>query len=880
MRRALRASALVASSTLVTLFLYEEVLHDVQATGWGDYQEYHHLWESAWIAMTRYGEWPLWNPFQCGGITQYGNPQTQVFHPLFYLSLLLRPTVALKVFLLVHATAGVAGAYLVARSVMRQSIPASALVAVGWAGSGYFAWHCGTGHANFIAFYLTPWIVYGWRRAMRDVRWGMLVGLVMSLAVLAGGVYAFPFFVFLVAHEAAWALRARTSRRRVIPVGALAVVVTVLVGGVRLIPILADLQHHPRDQISVDYMDPGMLLRALTVQDLTWPMPPIPGHPWLWVEYSQYIGWPILALAIYGAVLAARRRGARWLLSGALLFGLLTMGNFAAWAPWTWIHRLPIYDSLKVPSRFGVLMLLHVALLAGLGVDGIARRVRELAPRRPRAALYGAAIASAIALLGIADVSRMHRAALDGKWRDPPISRSLPLPYFVATRPEARLGAGEDENPVPAWFPQLNLGSGYCYSGMRYHGALGLWQGPLPQVRTGPGVGRLLDEGHTTSTVWAVVEVPQPSLLTFNRTWAPDWVSNYGRVERDSLERMTVVVPPGHHRVVLEYRPPTLAPALLATLLGLLLCVIVVRLGPDKAGHPLAVLAYAVILAASLYVYFDLIALPAQPGSASFSARAVASGEAEDELNDWYEAANVVDSDPASEWHLPDGQPGWIDLRLEEPRTLSWITLLNSRNAPHRDRATVRARVTAFLGDQAVSSSRVIEVPRRWEGRERWAEVYLPAWRADRIRVEILEWEGLSGGLAEINVLDLPYPYDPVGGVDASSAGEAGAAAAHDRRMSTRWTPRPEDPAPWVELRLKQAQRVSGLFVRRADRAAPRAELRIELFFQDELVVVRRGFLGAGRRAVMVPLDAPRAERVRVHFEGPAAATIDEVGVY
>ena len=137
---------------------------------------------------------------------------------------------------------------------------------------------------------------------------------------------------------------------------------TVLVGAVRLVPILPDLQHHPRAQRSIDWMDPSLLLEALTSQRLMWPMPEMPDHPWLWVEYSQYVGWPILGLALIGAAVAVRRTGARWLLTGTIGFGLLTMGNFADWAPWTLVHELPIYDSLKVPSHFGVLMLLIILI--------------------------------------------------------------------------------------------------------------------------------------------------------------------------------------------------------------------------------------------------------------------------------------------------------------------------------------------------------------------------------------------------------------------------------------------------------------------------------------------------------------------------------------
>ncbi len=899
MKSILRAGLVGAAASALALVLFEEVVRDLEATGFGDYEEYHHLWEAGWIAITRHGEWPLWNPHQCGGITQLGNPQTQVFHPLFYVSLLVGPTVGLKVFLLAHAALGIAGAYVLARSHAHLSIPAASLAAIGWAGSGYFAFHCGTGHANFIAFYLTPWLIVGWRRAMRDVRWAALVGGVMSATVLAGGVYAFPFFVFVVAHEAVWSLRRREWRGRVLAAGALAVLVTVLVGAIRLIPILDDLRTHPRDQASHDWMGPVELLRALTQQDLSWPMVAPAEHPWLWVEYTQYVGWPILLLALYGAWRAARSRSARWLVSGAALFALLTMGSFAPWAPWALIHRLPIYDSLKVPSRFGVLMLLHLTLLAGVGVDGLARAARRGLRRAAWARRLGSggraialALAGLAALVGAADVTLAHRAVLEGKWRGPRIRRVAPLPFFVADRPPSVFGAGEDEHPVSAWFPQLNLGSGYCYSGMRYHGALGLWEGERPQARVSPE-GELLDEGSTSATVWAVVEAPRSGEVTFNRTWAPGWESDLGPVARDSEERMVVPVPAGRRRVVLRYRPAGLDVALALTGLGVLLLIALAWLPRRVSDHRAAALGYGLLTLGALGVYARALARdPAPEPTSALEAggaprlRAAASAEAEAEIGDQYAAANAVDGRPETEWHLAEPGLGWLSVRLPTPRPVASVRLLNARNAPHLDRAARTARVVAFLDGVPVADSAVVEVPARFDGVERWRDVYLGAPRADRVLVAILESRGLSGGFAEVEIPERRLSYDTVVEVAASSSADDATdpTRARDRRVSTHWAPAAADPSPWIELSLAQPQEVWGLRLRRDGEPPPGLPARLEAWRDDELVSTREVALDAGETELRWPLGGRRANRVRLVFPGPASGAgpivVGELGLY
>lgn len=881
MRRAWRAWAPVAFSVLVGAVLYQELAWDFDATGYGDYQEYHHLWESAWIAITRHGEWPLWNPHQCGGITQYGNPQTQVFHPLFYASLLIGPTIALKLFLFVHVVLGVYGAYLLARREQRLSEVASWLAAIGWAGSGYFAYHCGTGHANFIAFYLTPWLVVGWRWAMRDVRWALLVGLVMAFTVLAGGVYAFPFYVFLVGHEVVWSWRLEARRPRVLAAGALSVLVTVLVGAIRLVPILTDLQHHPRDQRSIDWMDPSLLLEALTSQRLVWPMPEMPDHPWLWVEYSQYVGWPILGLALIGAAVAVQRTGARWLLTGTIGFGLLTMGNFADWAPWTLVHELPIYDSLKVPSRFGVLMLLHLTLLAGLGLDWLGKRVGAVFKDRRAGARAGLGFALLVGLIGVADVTHMHRAVLEGKWRDPRIRRVEPLQYFVVHRPERLWASGEDIDPVPAWYPQINVGSGFCYSGMRYHGAFGLWEGREPQVRIEPRGGVLLDEGQTSSTVWAVVEVTQPSLLTFNRTWAPGWESNLGEVRMEDQERMQIVAPPGHHRVVLEYRPPTLVPALVITVIGVFVCLIIARMRPEYAAHPIALVLYAAGVIATLSVYWD--AMQIEPPAILVEPRmhATASGYAESELNPWYQPQNVTDGRPGTEWHLPDGELGWLDLRFDEPRNVAYVRLLNARNDPHHDRAARRIALTAYREDEIVAATGPVWLPVRWDGEWNWSSLELEAPGVDRLRVEVLEHHGVSGGLAEVQVHDMPVAFDAIADLRASSTAVWSTPyEARDRRMDTRWAPTEDDQEPWLDLLLSQRTDVTGVVLRRAPDVAPGCRVRVQAYWRDELVNTVEATLVERHYRTAIPLRVRGVDRVRLLFDAPWAATVHEVSLY
>jgi hypothetical protein len=74
-------------------------------------------------------------------------------------------------------------------------------------------------------------------------------------------------------------------------------------------------------------------------------------HGYGWHEWGMYVGWPMV-YAMWLALLFAQ--GARQMpakLSG-LLFLVLSLGAYADYAPWTLLHKLPVFASQHVPSRF------------------------------------------------------------------------------------------------------------------------------------------------------------------------------------------------------------------------------------------------------------------------------------------------------------------------------------------------------------------------------------------------------------------------------------------------------------------------------------------------------------------------------------------------
>jgi hypothetical protein len=565
-------------------------LADPAATGFGDWQSVHHNWEAAYHAVVRHREWPLFDPFHCGGITLVGNPEAQHFSPLFLLSFATGTTLATKVFVILHAAAGLLGAYLHARRAVRLSRPAATAAATVFAGSGFFAWQLAGGHATFAPFWFFPWLLLGWRLSLRDVRGSVGVAAVLALAAAEGGTYPVPYMLVGLAIEAlrvplgARGDQARMAWRATVRAATVGGVLTVLLAAPRALPVGATLRRIPRAMPSVDGLSPADLVTTLVARNHDWRWP---GHEFVWAEYGAFIGWGALALAAAGAVASARRprRTADAtgltappriaLLVGAALAAALMLGNWPGpGAPWRLLHALPVFDALRVPSRFAFLLVFHLSLLAGRGIDA------SIAPARPTlgplrgARRVRAALAWLLAFGVATDIVAATRAVVD-RWDGAPLEAPTPAErlHLVPT---------PDYYRVFARLPERNLGTESCYEGaMPWPVSPRLWTGDVPQARFEDGSGgasaraSVRAASRTTTRMVADVDVPDHgstanARLVWNVNYDPGWKSDVGVVVEDA-GRVAVDLPPGTTRVVLVFVPEGFGAGVLLGAVGLVL---------------------------------------------------------------------------------------------------------------------------------------------------------------------------------------------------------------------------------------------------------------------------------------------------------------------
>jgi hypothetical protein len=111
-------------------------------------------------------------------------------------------------------------------------------------------------------------------------------------------------------------------------------------------------------------------------------------------------------------------------------------------------------------------------------------------------------------------------------------------------------------------------------------------------------------------------------------------------------------------------------------------------------------------------------------------------------------AASVIDGDLSTEWVLPNRVPGWVEIQLGQPIHLKRVRIVNGRNPPYDDRSARKVRITAFPEQGAE-----VDAFLTFDADEPTREVPLDVAGVQRVRVDVLSFEGRGGAIAEVELL-------------------------------------------------------------------------------------------------------------------------------
>jgi hypothetical protein len=291
-----------------------------------------------------------------------------------------------------------------------------------------------------------------------------------------------------------------------------------------------------------------------------------PGHVFVWPEYGDYIGWIPVALAVAGVIAGLAQRDDRRrerLVNLGVFAGLVwcALGNIPGFSLFGLLHELPLYKSLRVPSRFLHHTTVMLALVAAVSLGDVRR---WLAAQNTRRGIVGAFVAFEV-LLAVAvsaDIAVNNAPRLQ-QGIDPVIPRAP---------------AGRDFRQEPGadywrWstYAVRGVGTPTCYVPLEWGPSPGLWVGPEAQARLVPAdAGTVGAITWTPNSVRVAVTLTRPARLVVNQNHETSWRTSAGEIVR-SEPTLTVSLRAGRHDVLLRHRAQGLGAGVAFGLAGLCL---------------------------------------------------------------------------------------------------------------------------------------------------------------------------------------------------------------------------------------------------------------------------------------------------------------------
>ena len=381
-----RLSVPLIITTIVSVVFCLPILRNITYWGQMDWDEVFFWGGVARKTILEYHQFPLWNPY-CqgeGALVFIAYPNSYFLSPFFLFILIFGPVFGAKLLVIIHLIIGLWGMFLLARYYNIGKVSSWLVSFIYMLSSVYFL-HLTEGHFGWLTMAFVPWFFLTCLKSLKDSKYIFAAVFFLSLILLGGSVDVFSIIIpFVVIFS--FFLMLQERKIGIFKKVLLIFIVTFLACSVKLLPMLEYLSQYPRLVDSAEGTAPSLLSAILLEREqgrlyseTKWHYSENKtavgeklGIDYGWHEYGAYIG--IIPLILFGlGMLALFRR--QWpLLATGGIFLLLALGNKSPINLWRLLHSLPLYDCLRVPSRFIIGFIFPLSLFAGFGLSILERK--------------------------------------------------------------------------------------------------------------------------------------------------------------------------------------------------------------------------------------------------------------------------------------------------------------------------------------------------------------------------------------------------------------------------------------------------------------------------------------------------------------------------
>ncbi len=327
---------------------------------------------ATWIAISKFHEFPIWNPYTLGGNFLFAHPESEVLSPETLFILLAGPITGMYYSVLFFYILGFVGCYFLGRQ-LKLTYLGTLYLAVVFTFTSYVMNNLFMGASMWKPFGYIPFMIYFLLKAESDWRYGIPAGLFHALAYFGGAIYIYMMFlpfagIFVVS-------KIIETKKLVFLKGfATFLIFSFLFASLKIIPNLDIYDVNKRDSPVETPIPFGLDLmhKAFLDKHQAWNI--VSGYTYKGVNfhfpsYGAYLGIIPVLFALLGIILNFRNFSWALTLLGAALLYLSDFEPFSF--IWRILHSIPPFMVLTRPARSIIFLTFMVAIVGAIFISKI-----------------------------------------------------------------------------------------------------------------------------------------------------------------------------------------------------------------------------------------------------------------------------------------------------------------------------------------------------------------------------------------------------------------------------------------------------------------------------------------------------------------------------
>lgn len=535
--------------------------------------------------IVEYHQFPLWNPYHCGGSPLLAYPQSYLLSPIFSVLVLFGEIRGMKIEIWLFMILGMYGTFLVARHYRLEKIPSIFASFIFMLSSTYTVSAIAGNITLFNTAYI-PWVFLFFLKSFTDIKYVAFCSFAILLIYFGGGVHTLLMVFAFIGVYAILAILCRENK--LLPTAKIAFLIgimVILLGAVKFFPSIELTLRYPR--YITDYS--GFSLKSLgyclfsrdqayaSLYKFPRDLGLIDGMSWGMDENSMYIGFIPALLFLIGICFYFKRR-MELALTTIVIFWLI-FGNRVPVSLWEFLHKLPIYNLQRVATRYRFIFIFCLSLFAAFGLQ----RLKDWIAGRTNNKRLANIISKIILLIVLVDLMVIGIPLWKNAFVIPPLTIIQSNEFYQVWR-----GPGYDKSGITIMEYEADEGSSYV-NYLSHLGTVDAYE-PVPFPRNALPKGSddyrgevyiAGSDGIAAIKEWTPnrlvigVDVLSEDYLIVNQNYYPGWKikgkRDTGVESRDGL--ISVKVFPDDKEIELYYLPDTFIMGLITTSLTVLLLI-------------------------------------------------------------------------------------------------------------------------------------------------------------------------------------------------------------------------------------------------------------------------------------------------------------------